>query len=157
MHRSDGQNNRAHAPQESIMKPTETTNGSAKANRPKPLLTFTTTAVESLNGIDTAIIDYVINPKSGKCTLKLEMGTGIRYWTHTTADEGAICDAICGLLDKAEWIAAQTACHDVTNEAPAILSRKSIEKIISHTVRDARPEDNALTVEEFMIQRYREA
>ena len=135
----------------------EIINGCAIVNSLKLLFIFTTTAVESLNGIDTAIIDYVINPKSGKCTLKLEMGTGIRYWTHTTADEGAICDAICGLLDKAEWIAAQTACHDVTNEAPAILSRKSIEKIISHTVRDARPEDNALTVEEFMIQRYREA
>lgn len=132
------------APQKSIMKPTETTDNSARANRPNTLLTFTTTAVESLTGIDTAIIDYVINPKSGTCTLKLEMGTGIRYWTRTTADEGAICDAICGLLDKAQWIAAPTVCHDVTNEAPAILSRKSVEKIIAHTARDARPEDMRL-------------
>lgn len=140
------------------MKPTEPNNGSARANRPKPLLTFTTTAAESLTGIHTAIIDYVINPKSGKCTLKLDMGDGSRRrWCVTTADESDMCEAVCGLLDKAEWIAAQTACHDVTNEAAPVLSKRSVEKIIAHTLKEAHPEDNAPTVEQFMTQRYREA
>jgi hypothetical protein len=139
------------------MNNTQSINGSVRANRPKTLLIFDTIADASFTGASTAFVDYVINPKNGMCTLKLDMGAGIRYWSRTTADESAIRDAICGLLDKADWLPAQTACHDVTNEAPAILSRSSVEQIIAHTLKDARPEDNALTVEEFMTIRYTEA
>jgi hypothetical protein len=139
------------------MNNTQSINGSVRANRPKTLLIFDTIADESLTGTSTAFVDYVINPKNGTCTLKLDMGAGIRYWSRTAADESAIRDAICGLLDKADWLPAQTACHDVTNEAPAILSRRSVEQIIAHTLKDARPEDNAPTVEEFMTIRYTEA
>lgn len=136
---------------------TPSINGSARANRPKTLLSFDTIADESLAGASTAFVDYVINPKNGMCTLKLDMGAGIRYWSRTAADESAIRDAICGLLDKADWLPAQTACHDVTNEAPAILSRRSVEQIIAHTLKDACPEDRAPSLAEFMTLRYTEA
>jgi hypothetical protein len=139
------------------MQRTNKKDGSPKANMPQPLFTFTPTSDMSLTGFNTVTVNCVLNRKQNICRLKIDTGDGIVHKITTFADEEAIYVAICNLLNWTEWRSAHTARHQLVNHSPDILTRDSVAKIIAHTLKDARPEDNAPTVEEFMTIRYTEA
>lgn len=120
----------------------------------KTLLMFSTAPDQSRAGAEFAIFKLVTETSTGRSIVRLDWDFENVELPIDTLDGPSVSEAISSIFEKIGWIATQTACHEVLNCAPELLTKDLVEGIIERTLIGIQEGDDDPTADQFMAERY---